>query len=87
VDASISLRDLAEQHDLTFPESPEYETLAGFILAQLQRFPRGGEIVTHGDWRLTIVDMDGRRVARVKVERQGRGDGPPGAKNAPGAGR
>jgi putative hemolysin len=87
VDASISLRDLAEQHDLTFPESPEYETLAGFILAQLQRIPRGGEIVTHGDWRLTIVDMDGRRVARVKVERQGRGDGPPGAKNAPGAGR
>jgi len=87
VDASISLRDLAEQHDLAFPESPEYETLAGFILAQLQRIPRGGEIVTHRDWRLTIVDMDGRRVARVKVERQGRGEGPPGAKNAPGAGR
>jgi putative hemolysin len=87
VDASISLRDLAEQHDLAFPESPEYETLAGFVLAQLQRIPRGGEIVTHRDWRLTIVDMDGRRVARVKVERQGRGEGPPGAKNAPGAGR
>jgi putative hemolysin len=87
VDASISLRDLAEQHDLAFPESPEYETLAGFVLAQLQRIPRGGEIVTHRDWRLTIVDMDGRRVARVKVERQGWGEGPPGAKNAPGAGR
>jgi putative hemolysin len=87
VDASISLRDLAEQHDLVFPESPEYETLAGFVLAQLQRIPRGGEIVTHREWRLTIVDMDGRRVARVKVERQGRGESPPGAKNAPGAGR
>lgn len=87
VDASISLRDLAEQHDLAFPESPEYETLAGFILAQFQRIPRGGEIVTHGDWRLTIVDMDGRRVARVKVERRGRGEGPLDAKNAPGAGR
>jgi len=75
VDASISIRDLAEQHHLHFPESPEYETLAGFILAQLQRIPRGGEIVTHQDWRLTIVDMDGRRVARVKVERRGRGEG------------
>jgi putative hemolysin len=74
VDASISIRDLAEQHQLQFPESPEYETLAGFILAQLQRIPRGGEIVTHEDWRLTIVDMDGRRVARVKVERRGQGE-------------
>jgi putative hemolysin len=87
VDASISIRDLAEQHDLPFPESPEYETLAGFILAQLQRIPRGGEIVTHRDWRLTIVDMDGRRVARVKVERRGRGEAPTGTKDAPGAGR
>ena len=76
VDASINIRDLAEQHDLTFPESPEYETLAGFVLAQLQRIPRGGEIVTHRDWRLTIVDMDGRRVARVKIERRGRGENP-----------
>jgi putative hemolysin len=74
VDASISIRDLAEQHGLQFPESPEYESLAGFILAQLQRIPRGGEIVTHQDWRLTIVDMAGRRVARVKVERRGQGE-------------
>jgi putative hemolysin len=87
VDASINIRDLAEQHDLPFPESPEYETLAGFILAQLQRIPRGGEIVTHRDWRLTIVDMDGRRVARVKVERRGRGEAPTETKDAPGAGR
>jgi putative hemolysin len=76
VDASISIRDLAEQHGLQFPESPEYESLAGFILAQLQRIPRGGEIVTHQDWRLTIVDMAGRRVARVKVERRGQGEAP-----------
>jgi hypothetical protein len=72
VDASLSIRDLAEQHHLQFPESAEYETLAGFVLSQLQRIPRGGEIVTHQDWRLTIVDMDGRRIARVKVERRGR---------------
>ncbi|HWT82618.1 MAG TPA: hemolysin family protein, partial [Candidatus Methylomirabilis sp.] len=82
VDASMSIRDLAEQHDLHFPESSEYETLAGFVLAQLQRIPRGGEIVTHRDWRLTIVDMDGRRIARVKVERLGRRDASPGSKDA-----
>ena len=68
VDASISIHDLADQHRLAFPESAEYETLAGFLITQLQRMPRGGEIVAYEDWRLTIVDMDGRRIARVKIE-------------------
>jgi putative hemolysin len=75
VDASISIHDLADQHHLGFPPSAEYETLAGFVLSQLQRIPRGGEIVSFQDWRLTIVDMEGRRIARVKIERRGRGEG------------
>src|SRR5512137_76186 len=68
VDASVSIHDLADQHNLAFPESSEYETLAGFVITQLQRMPRGGEIVNYEGWRLTIVDMDGRRIARVKIE-------------------
>ncbi len=76
VDASISIHDLADQHQLTFPESSDYETLAGFVLSQLKRIPHGGEIVTYKDWRLTIVDMDGRRIARLKIEQAGRGKGP-----------
>ncbi|MEK6717539.1 MAG: transporter associated domain-containing protein, partial [candidate division NC10 bacterium] len=82
VDASVSIGDLAEQHHLPFPESAEYETLAGFLLSQLERIPRGGEVVTYQDWRLTIVDMDARRIARVKVERRGRSEGPPRPKEA-----
>ncbi len=70
VDASISIHDLADQYRLSFPPSTEYETLAGFVLSQLQRVPRGGEIVSFEDWRLTIVDMDGRRISRVKLERR-----------------
>ena len=80
VDASISIYDLADQHQLTFPESSEYETLAGFVLTQLKRIPHGGEIVTYQGWRLTIVDMDGRRIARVKIEREGRGAKGPAAR-------
>ena len=75
VDASISIHDLADQHRLAFPESAEYETLAGFLITQLQRMPRGGEIVNYEDWRLTIVDMDGRRIARVKIESRQRDAG------------
>jgi putative hemolysin len=76
VDASVSIHDLADQYQLAFPESAEYETLAGFVLTQLQRMPRGGEIVTYEDWRLTIVDMDGRRIAKIKIERRQPSAGP-----------
>jgi putative hemolysin len=75
VDASLNIHDLAEQYHLLFPESPEYDTLAGFILSHLQRIPRDGEVVTFQEWRLTIVGMEGRRIARVKIERRGRGEG------------
>jgi len=68
MDASVTIRDLQGQYGLDFPESAEYETLAGFVLSQLQRVPRGGEIITHGPWKLTVVDMDGRRINRVRVE-------------------
>lgn len=73
IDASMSLRDLVSEHHLPFPESPNYETLAGFVLAQLQRIPKGGEIIQYRDLKLTVVDMDGRRVAKVRVERMPKG--------------
>ncbi|MFN3477632.1 MAG: transporter associated domain-containing protein, partial [Candidatus Methylomirabilales bacterium] len=68
--------DLAEEYGLPFPESPEYETLAGFVLSQLQRIPRGGEITFYRDYKLTVVDMEGRRIAKVKVERVRKEAGP-----------
>ncbi|PWB77721.1 MAG: HlyC/CorC family transporter, partial [Candidatus Methylomirabilota bacterium] len=68
IDASLSIKDLRDQHELPFPESPEYETLAGFMLTQFQRMPKGGDIITYQGKKLTIVDMDGRRIARIKVE-------------------
>ena len=68
IDASLSVKDLRDEHGLPFPESPEYETLAGFMLTQLQRMPKGGDIITYQGKKLTIVDMEGRRIARIKVE-------------------
>lgn len=69
IDASLTIRDLRDQHALALPESADFETLAGFMLSQLQRIPKGGEIIQHGDYKFTIVDMEDRRIARVKVEK------------------
>ena len=72
IDASMSIKDLQDEHGLPFPDSPEYETLAGFMLTQLQRMPKPGDIIKYEGMKLTIVDMEGRRIARIKVEGLGK---------------
>lgn len=69
IDAHLSLRDLQSRYDLSFPESSEFETLAGFMLSQLQRIPQGGEQVQCPGWRFTIVNMDGKRITKIKADR------------------
>ncbi|MEU7055891.1 hemolysin family protein [Streptomyces sp. NPDC046197] len=49
---------------LRVPEGP-YETLAGFVAAELGRIPQVGDILQVGGWRLDVVDATGRRAARV----------------------
>jgi putative hemolysin len=68
IQGSALLRQLKSDFDLPFEESPDYLTLAGFVLAQLKRIPRGGEWVERNGYRLTIVDMEGRRIVKIKLE-------------------
>ena len=68
-DAALNVRDLEAQYGITIPEDPAYATVGGFVLDQLGFIPSGGESFVHGDLRFTIAEMDGRRVARVKMER------------------
>jgi CBS domain containing-hemolysin-like protein len=68
-DAALNVRDLEAQYGITLPEDPAYATVGGFVLDQLGFIPNGGESFVFGDLRFTIAEMDGKRVARVKMER------------------
>jgi putative hemolysin len=68
-DAALNVRDLDAQYGIILPEDPAYATVGGFVLDQLGFIPKGGESFVFGDLRFTIAEMDGKRVARVKVER------------------
>jgi putative hemolysin len=68
-DAALNVRDLDTQYNIALPEDSDYATVGGFVLAQLGFIPRGGENFEFGGYRFTVVEMDGRRVARVKVQR------------------
>jgi magnesium and cobalt exporter, CNNM family len=67
-DAALNVRDLETQYSISLPEDPAYATVGGFVLDQLGFIPRGGESFEFGSYRFTVVEMDGRRVARVKIQ-------------------
>jgi len=69
IDASVSLKDLKEDYNLHFPESPEYETLGGFLMTILQKIPQTGETVVIEEKRMSIVEMVGQRISKVKLEK------------------
>jgi putative hemolysin len=68
-DAGLNVRDLDSQYNITLPEDPAYATVGGFVMAQLGFVPRGGESFEYGVYRFSVMEMDGRRVARVKIQR------------------
>ncbi|MGQ9509643.1 MAG: hemolysin family protein [Thermodesulfobacteriota bacterium] len=68
IDASIALRDLKEDYHLSLPESPEYETLGGFLMTILQKIPQVGDSIEIEGKRLQIVEMFGQRISKVKAE-------------------
>jgi putative hemolysin len=66
VDGLLNLDEFAEQTGVGLPEGP-YETVAGFVLATLGQLPGVGDTVEVDGHRLTVTEMDGRRIARVRV--------------------
>src|SRR5271165_5172050 len=68
-DAGMNVRDLDSQYNITLPEDPAYATVGGFVMDQLGFIPCGGETFEYGGYRFSVIEVDGRRVARVKIQR------------------
>jgi putative hemolysin len=72
VDGLLNTGDFAEEAGIALPEGP-YETVGGYVMAALGHLPALGESVDLDDGiRLTVDELDGRRVARVRVTHVGR---------------
>ena len=68
MDGSVNLRDLETQMQWSLPRDDGVETLAGFLLARLGHIPKPGEQVEFEGRRLTVIEMDARRIAKIRVE-------------------
>jgi putative hemolysin len=66
VEGRINLDELDELTGLKVPDGP-YETVGGYLMAELGRLPQVGDLVEHEGYRLAITSVDGHRTARVRV--------------------
>ncbi len=65
-DGLLNLDEVRTVTGVSLPEGP-YETLAGYVMACLGHVPRAGEAVEVDGHRLEVTELDGRRIARVRV--------------------
>ena len=68
LDGAMPVDEIKSRLDLPdLPSEGSYHTLAGLLLALLRRVPRAGDRIVFAGWRFEVIEMEGRRVARVSA--------------------
>lgn len=68
VDGAERVSDVNAELEIELPEDQGYETVAGFVLAELGHFPSANERFTRGDLCVTVLKASDRRVLEVRLE-------------------
>jgi CBS domain containing-hemolysin-like protein len=69
LEGAVGIRDLESQYELELPRDAGFETLAGFVLARLQKIPHVGDKFDYENHRFTVEEMEAHRIAKVKIEK------------------
>jgi putative hemolysin len=69
ISGSMAADAMADALDITLPEDRDYATAAGHVLFVLRHLPEEGEAFDYEDWRFEIVDMDGRKIDKLRVRK------------------
>ena len=77
LDGRIPLDEFRDLFDLSGLPEGDFHTLAGLVVARLGHIPRVGEGFASWGLHLEVVEMDGNRVDRIRVERRTRPSGEP----------
>ncbi len=69
IDGSMAADAMATELDIDLPESRDYATAAGHVLHILRRLPMEGDSFIDDGWRFEVVDMDGRKIDKLRAIR------------------
>ncbi|MCK5114374.1 MAG: HlyC/CorC family transporter [Phycisphaerae bacterium] len=65
----LRIDELNDMLELKLPEDEDYDTVAGFVVAELGYIPAVGETVTVADAKFTILESDERKISRLRIEK------------------
>ena len=65
-DGKAEIYSLNHSYDLSIPEG-DYETIAGYLIENMQKIPKQGENFVTDDLRFLILDADERSIKRVRI--------------------
>jgi len=66
---SMPADEFAELMRIRLPENRSYHTVAGFVLDKFGHVPSTGAGFTTQGWRFEVVDLDGRRIDKIRARR------------------
>ena len=75
LDGATRILDMESEFGLEIPADAGFETLAGFLLYKMGRIPRVGDWLDYEGRRFTVAAMERNRIARVRIEKLGEGNG------------
>ncbi|MFI4860164.1 MAG: hemolysin family protein [Phycisphaerales bacterium JB063] len=67
-DGRVEIDDLEDALSLDFPEDRDYDTVGGFVFAELGHIPEAGESFVYEAFRVTVVEAERTRVVAVRIE-------------------
>jgi len=67
ISGGLALDDLGELIGVNL-EDEEHETVAGFVMDQIDKIPEAGDTITYAGVRFVVEAVDGKRVESLRVE-------------------
>ena len=70
VDARMTIHDLRDAIGISLPDTGDYESVGGFVIAVHGSIPTKGTVIETAGFRFTVLASDARRVKKVEMKRR-----------------
>ena len=70
VDAKMSIIDILEELGVKIPQSPEYDTIGGYIFHKAGSIPNKGWRIHHDEFDLEVLSSSERALGKIKITPQ-----------------
>ena len=70
VDARMTIHDLHDAIGIALPDTGDYESVGGFVIAAHGSIPSKGTVIDAAGFRFTVLSSDARRVKKLEMKRE-----------------